>query len=589
MVQQLGGSTSNAPPNRAGPSAENETSISPNVAQESTGDLPFRWRVISWAIALGVGLLRAIDSRFSMTGDGPRYIEMGEAYLRGDWKMAINSYWSPLYSLLIVLPKHIFNLPLRLEPVSIHLVNFIIYVCALCSLEFFLNALIACPVDFSEGYDVLQPYAMRLIGYSLFLYSALNWLSTDQVTPDLCVECVVFLIVGIILRIRREGATWARFALLGLLFGIGYLTKVFLLPLAFVFLLASLIAARDFRKSTLRALLSIFVLALVSGPYMFVLSRRMGRFTYGDAGKIAYAILVDGLPAVHWQGQASVAGTGSPVHPTRKLLNDPPLYEFAGPIGGSYPAGYDPAYWYEGVKPRFSLGGEIAILHKHLHVFYDLLFAQGEFLAAFFALYLFAPGFKRFAQHLLKDAHLWGPAVCAVGAYSLILIETRYLSGFLVILWLALFRSISIPRSVYLRTFVWCITFAVVLTIGVRVLRTAVVEGGHVLGKQTNIYWELAERLHQLGVHPGDRVASIGMSWDDYWAHLAGVTIIAEIPESGAGTYWVSDPDVKATVFKIFSQFGAKAVISNRVPMYTSPPGWTKIDDSEFFVRQVDH
>ena len=37
-------------------------------------------------------------------------------------------------------------------------------------------------------------------------------------------------------------------------------------------------------------------------------------------------------------------------HPTRKIYDDPTMYEFGTPFKVTYPPWYDPSYWYEGVK-----------------------------------------------------------------------------------------------------------------------------------------------------------------------------------------------------------------------------------------------
>ena len=155
---------------------------------------------------------------------------------------------------MIVLPKHFFKLPLYWESTSVHLVNFAIYVFGLCSLEFFVNGLIhrRDPSDFPDDLESLHAWAQRLIGYALFLYSSLSWLSADIVTPDLCVEGIFLLIAGVIIRIQSAGATWANSAILGLLLGVGYLTKVVLFPLALVFFLASAFAPGNPRKSIVR-------------------------------------------------------------------------------------------------------------------------------------------------------------------------------------------------------------------------------------------------------------------------------------------------------------------------------------------------
>ena len=33
-----------------------------------------------------------------MISDGVSYLDIGDAYFRGDWKAAVNAYWSPVYS-----------------------------------------------------------------------------------------------------------------------------------------------------------------------------------------------------------------------------------------------------------------------------------------------------------------------------------------------------------------------------------------------------------------------------------------------------------------------------------------------------------
>jgi hypothetical protein len=552
-------------------------------------DLTSRQRYLFWAIALFMALLKALDTRYLVGADGVSYIEMGDAYLRGDWKMAIVPYWSPLYSWLIVLPKHLFGLSLHQESTSVHLVNFLIFAFALFAFEFFLNGLIASLSSAAERerWTPLPPWALRLIAYALFLYSALNWLSTDTVTPDLGVEGFVFLSAGVLVRFRHKGATWANCAMFGVILAFGYLMKAVLFPLAFVFLFAALLAVRNARQSVLKLLFACFVFLLFSAPYILVLSRAQGRLTYGDTGKINYAMYVNGLPlSVHWQGEGH--HNGFPLHTTRKVMDHPLMFEFAEPIGGSYPPWYNPSYWYAGVQPRFDVRSEFAKLHTHSHLFFDLFAAQGEFLAAFAALFLLAPRFKDFSQRWVQQAYLWLPALVAFLAYALIHVETRFLPGFLLLFWLSLFAALEIPEAAASIKVVWCVSIAVALAVGFGTLRDVTYQIGHVFtGSQLNTPWDVAENLRQLGVRPGDKVASIGFTFDCYWAHLAEVKIVAEIPEYEAGAFWVSDPETKSKVFQQFAKFGAKAVVCNRVQDFTAVPGWTRLGTTTFYTRPI--
>ena len=60
-------------------------------------------RAFFWLVAVVLGALHAWAGamRQSMNADGIAYLDMGDAYWRGDWNMAINSVWSPLYSWLL--------------------------------------------------------------------------------------------------------------------------------------------------------------------------------------------------------------------------------------------------------------------------------------------------------------------------------------------------------------------------------------------------------------------------------------------------------------------------------------------------------
>src|SRR5438270_2147716 len=110
----------------------------------TTTDSNYKWlRIIGWVLALTLGAARAWATRFYMNPDGISYLDIGDAYWRGDWHNAINAYWSPLYSWIlgffinVVKPTPYWEYPL------VHLVNFFIYVGALGCFEFFLSSFIS--------------------------------------------------------------------------------------------------------------------------------------------------------------------------------------------------------------------------------------------------------------------------------------------------------------------------------------------------------------------------------------------------------------------------------------------------------------
>jgi hypothetical protein len=61
-----------------------------------------RLLVILWLLAILLGLLCTWRAFYDLIDpDSISYLEMGEAFLRRDWQMAINAYWSPLYPWLL--------------------------------------------------------------------------------------------------------------------------------------------------------------------------------------------------------------------------------------------------------------------------------------------------------------------------------------------------------------------------------------------------------------------------------------------------------------------------------------------------------
>src|ERR1700739_3121464 len=76
--------------------------------------------------------------------------------------------------------------------------------------------------------------------------------------------------------------------------------------------------------------------------------------TYGVTGELNYAFHVNHLP--HWTNwQGGPPEFGKPIHPTRQLLEDLPVFEFGAPFKSTYPPYNNMAYWYQGFSHFFSL------------------------------------------------------------------------------------------------------------------------------------------------------------------------------------------------------------------------------------------
>jgi hypothetical protein len=378
------------------------------------------------------------------------------------------------------------------------------------------------------------------------------------------------------------------FAALGALLGLGYLAKAAMFPLSFVFLFCAFclcwISGASFRAVALRALLTAAVFASFALPQIVSLSTQKGRRTFGDAGALNYVIYVDhATKFTHWQGEP--LGTGNPAHPTRKIFSDPPVFEFAAPIQGSYSPWYDPSYWYEGVRPHFLLKGQLWALFRAANVYLKIFSKSGALWAVLAAVW-----FGR------RKALAWGsfasgawlvilPSVAALAMYSLVHVEFRYVAPFalMLMLWmLARVRIVTRAEPQLLRRFHLVVILAPALAAGWAVARDLY----DVIRNKPYEPWVVAQQLHAMGIAPGTDVGYIGSGGDAYWAHLAGVRIIVEIPYTEQQRFVAADAARRQQVLALFSNVGARAVVTRNAAAANPADGWRQIPGTHHFIWQ---
>ena len=331
--------------------------------------------ILFWALALLLGAVQAWTGRNAMNEDGIAYLDIGDAYLRGDWSRALNSYWGPFYSWLLGLALFIVKPSPYWEFAVVHLVNFAIFAATFWCFHFFLVELVdqrqrAFEAPEQEMFG-LPPSAFFALGYALFVWFSLDWISIRIVTPDMGVSAVVYLAAGLLLRMQRQRDNWSNFILLGVVLGCGYLIKYPLFPLAFVFVTISALSIGSTRKGLTRALVALVIFLAIGGPLFVAFSRRAGHITFEDSGRLNYAWNVNGVPEyAHWQG--GPPGDGKATHATREDLEGISVYEFEKPNWGTYSLWYNPVYWHEGLHVHFHLKNQLAKLMATTKIYFDI-------------------------------------------------------------------------------------------------------------------------------------------------------------------------------------------------------------------------
>lgn len=542
-----------------------------------------RARIICWTVLILAAALQTWINRQLMGGDGVSYLDIGDAYFRGDWQNAINAMWSPLYSWLTGFVLWLIKPPAMWEYPLVHFVNFGLFVASLAAFEFFLS-------EFIKNHRLpFQAWAARVLAYALFGWSSLNLILIRNITADYLTSIVVFVICGLLIRIRAGEKGWFTFAALGALLGLGYLGKSPMFLLAFVFMAIPLFLMSNKKEALLRLSVTFAVFVAIAAPFIVAVSKHQGHLTFSDAGKFVYVSVVNGVNQRHWQGRTP--GNGTPLHPTREILQTPPVYEFASPVGGTYPPWFDRSYWYEGATPRFSVTQQAKALLFNLRVFFDeIIFdVYGTLICGLFLLVYTSKSRWSVVKNVAAQWPFVIPAVIILALYLLVHLEVRYIAPFVAVLALVLFLSSRPTDKKLFAGVTVAISIGLTVMIGFAML-TAVIT---VRRNQRNDAWRVATGLTRLGLQPGDQVATTkSVLTNATWARLARVRIAAEIygnkndedRDSRRDEFWLASPEKRKEIIDLLSRTGLKALVSDDLPDDADTRGWQKVGSSDYYV-----
>lgn len=521
-----------------------------------------RVRILAWSTGLAVAGLQAWLTRQQLSSDDAiAYLDIGDAYLRGDWGNAINAYWSPLYSWILGAAQRVFSPSPAWEFPLVKLVNLALFVFALVSFEVLWRRVMTFAEDVNDS--PLPRWVMMALGYGAFLWTSLTFIRVSSDTPDMLVAAFTYLAAAVVLQLRSRGTIAASIAL-GAVLALGYLAKAALFPMAFVFLAVAAIATRNARLTFVAAA----TFALIAAPFIAAISSAKGRLTFGDTGRLNYVwSMTRDVRAYRFWYKAGPHG-GSPVHPPRVVSDRPEVFEFAQPVGGTYPPWHDPSYWYEGLEARI----RPALL---------FIVAAGNawFYATTFAIWLVAGwvglvGFRSARDALRRTSLAWiitVPALCGLGLYligsdllaAMIPTQpsTRYIAGFVVLLVAGLVSTVHVTHEQRrMRHVVVAVTVLVYGSLAWNVSEHIVTSNGEP-ARIARDQPALADTLRALGIRSGDRIAVSGYYLFPYfhWARLSRVSIVGEIFQ--ADFFWEQSPERRAEILDALRRAGARAVV----------------------------
>ena len=520
-----------------------------------------RLRLALWALAAGLGGLEAFAGRHVVNPDGIAYLDIADAYGRGDWTSALNAYWSPLYSWLlapaVVLARAspVWEFPLA------HVVNLGIFVGAVAAFEALLVA-----VARLLGADGAARTALWLWGYALFLRATLTMATLRLVTPDVLVMAVTCLLAALLCRVSTGDERGRTLVALGIVAGVGYLAKQILLPVGVLALVLAAAGRGDGRRRRAGVVWAVLAMLVVAAPFVVAISLARGRFTVGEAGRLNYiwSLRAEGDRAQPMEGLlAHREGT----HPPRKVLDAPAVWDFGRPGPGTVPLSFDPAYWSEGVRLRLEPRAQLRVLAVNAGAVGQVLRRWLPALTIVVLVLLIAG-----RAALGPAARLWRLDVLGLApvlVYPVVWVEGRYLAAAVVLVLFVPFAAAvrSAPLEPRVAT---AAALAALLTLVVPPAAATLADVARdpgLRGAPPAVAVEAAA-VRALGLRPGDAVAVVGNFYDVGWARLARVRVVATLDADRASDY---DPRLAPAL----ASTGARLVVSDRGPLRAiAPDDW---------------
>ena len=527
-------------------------------------------KIFIWIAALSIGALDIYVKRNKIGTDGVSYVEIAKAYADGRWSDAINALWSPLYCWVLAIVFWAAQPALDSEIPWVQFVNYLCYLFQLICFSLFLSTLLRGISD-----NALDAWIWILTG-CLFVWSNTVMYPIHRVGPDSLATSLIFIAFTLILHIRNGKDDWSRFLSLGVVLGFCYYAKSPMFPLGFLYITCAGIIAPT-KEGRLKKIIGSFaVFLLVSSPFIVALSLQQGHITFSEAGRLNYLWRVNQISDSHFQGDAI---HGQPVHPTRKIHDSPPVYEFGTPIDGTYPVWYDPAYWYKGVRPSFDLNQQINAIQRNLLVLVQV-FNGVPGLIAFLLFLAFKFGRHPNAASSLKhNLPLIILSVLSISAFLVVHLEPRYINPFLLAIFVVLISSLNIERKKVMALLVIAMTFAVISSIGIRQIRNY---------REVAYDRVFAADSESLQLLAGEKIGTLfSASSNGVWAHTAGVQIVAEVDSSDSELFWNSPDDLRDRVFAAFATAGVDVVVSEQRPK-TGSEGWQPLAKTSYYAVRLN-
>lgn len=515
--------------------------------------------------------------RDGMNPDGVAYLDVSDVYLTGDWTSG-SGYWSPLYPMLLAFARLIGGTQPARELAIAQVVNFVAFLAAFAALEFFIRSMRLVTAERHPG-AAPNDLAWRVLVYALFAVVTVGWIRLWLLTPDMLVAAIVLAVAGVSIRIAVDRAGWASVVMLGVLLGLGYLTKAALLPVGIVVIVTLAFVVRRRRSPGWPARIAVAtgLFLIIAAPQAIYVSRTSGRPTFSDVGRLSYLWFIAGVPGPISSAFALPVSLPPPdgephtletLDPSRD--GGPAVYDVVAPLPGTLPVWYDAGYWYRDVTASLYPLQIARALVRNARVYLEVF---GFLLVGGLASMVTGRLARREVSAVQPAWVIVIPALAACVMYALILVQTRYVAPFA----LPLFAGLVPPWAVddlsrrLRRGFAVGAVAALPLVLHQVKVDTAVWRGS------ASVRETFVAALTARGIGPGTRLAFVGDAYDAHWARLGRLRFVTLLPRAEAPRLWHLDEGERAKVLDAMTRSGAQAIIAESPVPGMSFAGWQRL------------
>jgi len=531
--------------------------MSANERHRLQGSLPLVPGILAGICFLG-GLWNCWRFCYAPDTDEISYLNIGEAFLRGDGSHFLNSTWGPLYGVVSALWLRV--MPGAYPREALKVLNLCVLLLVLWGAIAISNRIVR------SGGSSLSPESRLISAFFTFavLWVCLDVLGVYRETPDLMLTAVVIASALCYLRLFDQSLNIGSVPALsvGVLSAAGYYLKQSYLPIALLFLVVLAWPPARLSMRVLRVALASAAFLVLILPWMAALSQREGHLTMGGNSKFNYFVNVE--------NSDPIAAIFTILPPQNRLPTDPAVVDFGSTYPHSqFPLHFEGAAYLTNVPIHFSWKQELSQIRINYIVTIDLFRHKGPFavvlvLALVAGLCLRRPSF--FGPWLPLMAISLAPFIL----YPLVHIEYRYLGPYLflgaVSAWAwATSENANIPR-------VWALLMGCLLLGGilwdtaVDLRSSAKAEPGSIsFACCSNPYEVFREELHAAGVPEGAKIALAGEPQAEHfyaWLNPGHYRLQAVITDPSR--FFSETPAMRERIERELSERGSQVLLAPR-------------------------